>query len=399
MVIIRKYEAWIVTFICLLAGISLAWCQNKVIPIIDSIIDIFSVSMSAAGWLSSIFCIMGVITAIPSAYILSKYGAKKCGLIAIMCAIIGAILGVTTNSFTLLMISRVIEGLGVGIISVVSPTLISMWFKPEKRGTPMGLWGSWQMIAQSIAFFLAAPLVSFWHWQGMWIGGIILAVITLILFALLVKVPPEQCNYAEITDDSFSLKDCFSSKSTIFISLAGFFFCTAYFGWFTWIATYWTEHLGINEVLVNKYIGYMCVLEIPIVIVIGKILDKVPERKIVGLISCVLYMIILFISYRMESVSLIIPFIIAYPIVEGGIPTLLWTLIPQSVENPQKSSMAIAMLVLWMNLGSVAGPPLMGYVIETFGWHIGTLPAVLSIGLTLLLILKAKIYDQNTSQT
>lgn len=389
----RKYESWIVTIICLCAGISLAWCQNKVVPIIDTLMSAFSISMSAAGLLSSVFCIMGVVMAIPSAYIIAKIGAKKCGLIALTCAILGAFLGLSTNSFVLLMFSRIIEGIGVGIISVVAPSIISMWFSPERRGTPMGLWGSWQMIAQSATFFLAVPLTNIWNWQGMWIGGIFLAAIVLIFFALFVKLPSDNCNYAEPNKQSFSIKDCLSSSS-ILLSLSGFFFCAAYFGWFTWIATYWTEHLGINTELANNYVAYMCVLEIPIVIIIGRILDSVHNRKTIGIISCILYMFVLFISYRIESIYFILPFIVIYPVVEGGIPTLLWTLIPQSVENSQNSGIAIAMLVFFMNLGSVLGPPLLGYVIENFGWHIGTLPLVLCIALCLVGILTAKIYKQ-----
>lgn len=59
-------------------------------------------------------------------------------MLAIAIAFFGAIVGLIAPSFELLMFSRVIEGVGVGMISVVAPSAIAMWFPPEKEVCPWG---------------------------------------------------------------------------------------------------------------------------------------------------------------------------------------------------------------------------------------------------------------------
>ena len=157
---IRHYKitAWVVTIAIFLTGVSLAYVQNKVSPVIPVFMDVFSIDMTTAGWLSSVFSIVAMISALPAAWIIGRLGSRKCGLIAIICALIGSALGILSGSIEILMVSRVIEGIGVGIISVIAPALVSMWFPAQKRGAPMGLWGAWQMAAQSLVFFIGASV-------------------------------------------------------------------------------------------------------------------------------------------------------------------------------------------------------------------------------------------------
>ncbi len=93
--------------------------------------------------------------ALPAAMIIKRFGPKA-GVAALAFAIVGSLIGLATDNVGVLIVSRVVEGTGIGIIAVLAPTLISMWFPPEKRGLPMGLWGSWMMVSQTILFFCAA---------------------------------------------------------------------------------------------------------------------------------------------------------------------------------------------------------------------------------------------------
>lgn len=155
---IRHYKitAWVVTIAIFLTGVSLAYAQNKVSPVIPVFMDVFSIDMTTAGWLSSVFSIVAMISALPAAWIIGRLGSRKCGLIAIICALIGSALGILSGSIEILMVvSRVIEGIGVGIISVIAPALVSMWFPAQKRGAPMGLWGGMAN---------GRPIACFFHW-------------------------------------------------------------------------------------------------------------------------------------------------------------------------------------------------------------------------------------------
>lgn len=382
---------WIMVIIVFITGISMAWSQNKIIPIIDQLIDVFSIDKTVAGWLSSIFCVTSIIMAIPSAKILAQLGVKKSGMLALVFTFAGSCLGIVSSSFSVLFISRIIEGIGVGMISVIAPCVINMWFPQEKRGLPMGIWGSWQMVAQGANFFLAVAVTERYGWKGMWYFGMVLTLVAAILYGLAVKSPDEERNYAPI-EDSPCFKKGLRCSNIWILSAAGLFFTFSYFGWCTWIVQYWTDVVHVDAEAANNYLGYMCMIEIPVVLVVGEILDRVRNRKSVAIISSVLYIPVLFLSYFMENPALIVPFIIIYPIVEGGIPTFLWTVIGETVKEPKDSGIALAALTMCMNLGTVIGPPVIGYIIENISWHMATLPLCISILMSIFCICRVKLY-------
>ncbi|MCL2826676.1 MAG: hypothetical protein FWD72_04655, partial [Eggerthellaceae bacterium] len=88
-----RRKAWIVTLVVFLAGISLAFAQNKVAPIMGTVMDVFETDMASAGWLSSVFSVVALVTALPAAFILARLGSRTCGIIAMCAALAGCLLG------------------------------------------------------------------------------------------------------------------------------------------------------------------------------------------------------------------------------------------------------------------------------------------------------------------
>lgn len=389
-----KRKAWIVMLVAFLAGIALAWVQNKIPPVITTLMDSFNIDMATAGWLSSVFSIMGMVTAIPAAVIINKLGPKTSGLLSLAAAVIGSVIGIFSSSVAMMMVSRVIEGLGVGIIAVVAPALISMWFPAEKRGFPMGIWGSWQMVAQAVTFFVGSSLTVAFGWQGMWYAGIALCILAFVLYGLFIASPPAEYNFADVESSNVSIWEGFKSGSTWWMTGVAFFFCIGCFGWCTWTAPYWSEAFGWDISVANNYVGFIYMLEIPFVFLIGYLLDKVSNRKRFGMILAALYIGILFISFRMTNAAYILPFAIVYPFLEGSICTTFWTLCPQTVKKPELAAMALAIMVVGMNLGMVLGPPIEGAVVEAYGWAAGTIPLALAALLAFICMGMSKIYEQ-----
>ncbi|MCL2826661.1 MAG: MFS transporter [Eggerthellaceae bacterium] len=374
-----KRKAWAIMLIVFFAGIALAWAQNKVVPVIDVIQSGFSVSMAQAGWISSVFCVMGIILAFPAAGLMRKLGIKWCGVAAIGATIAGTALGVFADSYALIMASRVIEGFGVGLIAVLAPAIITMWFAPEKRGLPMGVWGAWQMVAQSGTFLLVGGLTGLFNgWQGMWWAGLVLLGASILLYVWQVKAPPATYNHADLEDSSVSMFKVLKYPAVWMITAVAFVFCVACFGWVTWIATYWSEQGGIDFELANSIVGWLYMAEILIVVGEGFLLDKVKSRKRFGIVFSVLYGVLLLSAFIVPpSFAWIVVFACIYPFLEGAICTVFWTICPQTTPDPRLGAAALATMVIGMNIGMMVGPPLVGGIIEAVGWA----PASIVIGI------------------
>jgi MFS family permease len=410
--------AWVVVIIAFLGGLALANVQNKVPPVAVAMMEYFvGMDNTTIGLLMSIFTIMGMVTALPASWLLHKLGAKWIGVISLACAAIGSLIGALSTDLTLLMISRVIEGIGVGVIAVVGPAIISMWFPPEKRGLPMGLWGSWMMASQTILFLMGGWMATSFGWQGVWWFTLGFSVLILILYMWKVDAPPaDMPNYSEGEEEgSYSFVEGFKSGSAWILSLVGLIFTFCCFGFASFIAIYWgdtffmTEANEFNRELAqyeaNNWVALMYAIEIPIVIFIGWILNKVKlhQRKLVGAIGFFLYAIILFYCFRMDAIGLLIPFILIYPFLEGSIPTVYWTICPSTAKRPEYAAVALGILNIGLNIGTLLGPVVTGWILDMpaqnvpFGmdnWAFATIPLAIASVIGGILFLFVKNYDK-----
>lgn len=74
-------KAWMIVLALFITGIAMAFAQNKVMPIIGLVQTDLSVGAGVAGWISSIFTLMGIVLAFPAVGLVRKWGIFKSGFI------------------------------------------------------------------------------------------------------------------------------------------------------------------------------------------------------------------------------------------------------------------------------------------------------------------------------
>ncbi|MEG2480189.1 MAG: MFS transporter, partial [Mucinivorans sp.] len=371
-------KAWLVAGATIFAGISLALVQNKVAPCMVTLQSAFGIDMATAGWLSSLFSLVGIVMAIPASIILNKLGPKRGGVIALICAILGSFIGVFTDSVVVLMASRVVEGVGVGLMSVIGPSLIAMWFPEAKRGLPMSIWAAYQMGAQAVMFFLGGVLTVSFGWQGMWWFGLVACVVALVFYVLCVKSPRPEDSYADVESDDVSIVEGVKSPSAWILSVATMLFCIGCFGFVNWIATCWSQTFSWPEDQANMWVGYFSIGGVVAAIIIGTVLNRVRNRKRFGTVALVAYGIASFFGMFMDNPTFLVGFVIVYAFVDAGFPCVLWTMAAQTVKKPELAGVALGVVSIGFNLGILLGPPIIGAVVDAFGWHAGAIAICVS---------------------
>lgn len=360
-------RAWIVALATIFAGVALALVQNKVAPCMELLQTTFSIDSATAGWLSSLFSLVGVVIAIPAAIILNKLGPRKGGIIALVCAIGGSLIGLFVPNVGVLLASRVVEGLGVGLMSVIGPSIIAMWFPEAKRGLPTSIWAAYQMCAQAIMFFLAAVLTTNFGWQGMWWFGLAACVVALVFYILCVRSPRPEDSYADVESENVSIAEGVKSVSSWIMSLVTMLFCIGCFGFVNWIATYWASVPSIGE-SANMWVGYFSLGGVVAAIIIGALLNHVKNRKLFGTIILIAYGIVSVFGMTLNNPAPLIGFVIVYAFVDAGFPCVLWTMTSQTVKKPELSGVALGVVSIGFNLGVLLGPPIIGAVVDMAGW-------------------------------
>ena len=375
-----KKAAWSASLSVILCGIAIAVLQNKVVPCLDAIQAEFALSNAAGGWLSSLFSVMGIVMAFPAVLIVGRFGVKRTCFVSLLAGCAGTLLGMTASAAPQLIFSRVLEGVGAGLITVAAPMTISAWFPPEKQGFPMGLWASWQLVAQALCFLVGAPLTQCFGWRGVWRLSLLFAAGALVLGLLLVRTP----RGAETADGEHVGTQALGNPRVRAISLSMLCFCTACFGFVTWISQCWVEHVGIDLSEANRYISLFAVISIPAIAGTGYLMDHVDHKKFCtfvlpgyALTTCVLFLL--------TSRSALLGCALVYPVFEGAASACLWAIVPHTVRSPGETASAMALFNLCSNVGMLLGPPLTGWAVDRWSWNGAIAVIVLALlGATLL---------------
>lgn len=366
----RKTSAkgWAACLAAIFGGMALALLQNKLTPVMNVIMDAFNIDMAMAGLLSTIFTVMGVVMALPAAGMLKKFGPRTSGLIAFACAIAGSVVGIMTENVTIMLVSRVIEGTGIGIIAVLAPSVISMWFPPEKRGLPMGIWGSWMMVSQTALFFSGTAITDAWGWRGMWMLGIVVCVVAAVLFAIFVKSPSPEENYADVESDDVTVMGGVKSAPQWILAFSALCYTFCCFTFANWISSYWIEVTDWGAAAVGNWVGILFLVEMIYTWIVGAVLDRLHNRKIVGVIGLIVYGALGIVAFTATAVPVIYVFTFTYTIFEALAVTAIWAIAPETAKDPRYAGVALGVLNIGLNLGTLLSAPVSGAIQQQFGW-------------------------------
>jgi MFS family permease len=385
-------KAWAVMLAAYLAGIAIALNQSKVPPVMQALLRDLHMDTTTGGWLMSAFAVAGIVLGIPAAFVLAKLGPKIAGLIAIGCTLAGSVIGALAPGPAMLLGGRAIEGIGLGLIAVIAPAVISMWFPPEKRGTPMGVWASWVPVGSFIIYNLAAPLLGSFGWQGLWWFGALFALIAFVIYAVTVSAPPMLGmpeNQSREAQGSFG-KMLLNPASWLLALVFGAF-NFAFMGFATWGPTYFNQGLGLSLETASFYASLGSLAVIPSTIIAGRVLDRVKNRHLVLTVSLAISGVMLFWCFQL-SANAIVPYTIVLSLVAGFVPTTTFTLAPETMSDPRWAGLALGIVSVGQNMGMFFGPPIVGNLIAGGNWAAGVIPLVIAaaIGVVASIGLQAK---------
>jgi EmrB/QacA subfamily drug resistance transporter len=137
--------------------------MNVAIP---SLQKYFNSSLATIQWTVTGYT-LALATIIPLAgWMTDKFGAKRIFLITITMFTIGSVLCAFAETPELLILFRVIQGLGGGMVTPIGMAIAFKMAPPEKRGAVMGMLGIPMLIAPATGPLLSGWLIGIasWHW-------------------------------------------------------------------------------------------------------------------------------------------------------------------------------------------------------------------------------------------
>jgi len=143
------------------------------------------ISVNTAQWLTTGFTLFLAITTPFTAFLITRFKTKRLFLFAVGSFIGGLIICAVANSFWLMMIGRIIQGCGNGLISSMAQVIIMSIYPRERIGSVMGWYGLSLSVAPIVSPTIAGILVDFISWR--WIF-ILAAFVMIIAFGFAIVV-------------------------------------------------------------------------------------------------------------------------------------------------------------------------------------------------------------------
>jgi MFS family permease len=122
---------------------------------------------STASVLSAYFAAYAIVL-LPAGALVDRYGARRVALIGLAVFALGAGAGALVGNFGLLIASRVVQGVGAGLVSPAALAAAVSGFPPERRGSALGIWGASAGVANLIGPLLGGLLTVGFGWRAAW---------------------------------------------------------------------------------------------------------------------------------------------------------------------------------------------------------------------------------------
>lgn len=161
---------------------------------------------------TTVVSIFVTIFVLVSGAVVKIIGQKKTAVLGLLIATIASVVPGFSNSFIIILISRAVLGIGIGLANPLAISMIGLFFEGDQRARLMGWRSAIAGIGTAIMTYVAGKLL-YINWQASyWVY--LLFVPTLIMFLIFVPDVEQESNshlqkapqvYSESKDDSWLL--------------------------------------------------------------------------------------------------------------------------------------------------------------------------------------------------
>ena len=181
----------------IVSGIASSTLATAMTTALPSLIEHFGISTSTGQWVTSGYSLaMGMVMPL-TAFLITRFPTKRLYLVGIGTFIAGLIFSIFAGNFGLMMVGRVLQACGNGILMSAAQVVILTVYPAEKTGTMMGTYGLATTAAPVIAPTIAGLMIDFLGWKSIFLLALVIMVFSFILSSIVFE------NVLELQDKKF----------------------------------------------------------------------------------------------------------------------------------------------------------------------------------------------------
>lgn len=139
--------------------------QFLLITAFPTIMEEFQVNAAEVQWLTTAFLLTTAVMIPINGYLVDRFTLRNLAFVSITCFFVGTAFGIIAPSFPALVVARMIQALGAGIMLPLAQTVLLMVYPSNQRGQAMGILGLVMNVAPAIGPAIAGLIVDVFHWR------------------------------------------------------------------------------------------------------------------------------------------------------------------------------------------------------------------------------------------
>ena len=165
--------------------------QTVVTPAQPSIMAEMGIDASTVQWLTTGFTLVNAIMIPVTAYLTDKHSTKMLYLVSMGIFAVGSLMAGIAPDFAVLLIGRLLQAAGAGILMPMVMTVLMLTFPVERRGSAMGIFGIVIAFAPAIGPSVSGLVIDSFGWRVLFYAiAILIAAVVLISVFVLKKTEP-----------------------------------------------------------------------------------------------------------------------------------------------------------------------------------------------------------------
>jgi MFS family permease len=161
-------SAWSRLAACTAAAALLQVDGTLITVALPSVAHGLHISTSSTSVVLSAYFVAYALLLIPGGELVDRFGARPVALVGLALFAVGAAAGALVDNLVGLLVARVVQGAGAGLVSPAALAGAVSGFPPERRGRALGIWGASAGVSNLLGPLLGGVLTVALGWRADW---------------------------------------------------------------------------------------------------------------------------------------------------------------------------------------------------------------------------------------
>jgi CP family cyanate transporter-like MFS transporter len=376
---LNKYRFVIEALMCP-SRVTMAILNSSIGALVPLIMADLAISRGTISWFISAPQILTVACGVPASIIASRIGLKKTFVFGSFCEAAG-IFAPFCNNFLLLMVIRVLYGLGIAMTGPIAAGIIAQWFSRKEMPLYNGINSAAASTGQTISRLITVPIAMAISWRWTFATYSLLILLTATAWLLLGKEKPRVVISANITGApatgggvvtaSLTTWQILRKRETLILAIClsgafGLFFTLS-----AWLPTYYYEVFKMPLSQASSVSAIFMLGGLPAGLIGGILPSRLGLRRPILIISGLMLGVTGVASFIVNNPYIIFPAVALYGFFAiVYMPSVLTIPMELPGMTPQQGAIILSLAMAAGNLAGFIEPIAVGYLADYTGSYL-----------------------------